>query len=312
MKKITYISAALLLVITSCSTDVNLHKLADRIDNIEYGDVANNMESIAKLKKDIGIMEKDLIDYIDELEKQKLESLRSEIDQLKDDYTQIDQKANSLISSYDNSQNATESWLSQHFARKSDTESLLATIQQMKNTTLVELEKKMGEASDKAKDLLDACKSVLDKDIENVQNDIKDLIDMEDNLANSLQMLVNQIQSVVVVPDYNDGSVRLNADNKVVKFELFPGTISSLLVSNATSDTFSIKAVKTDVKSSVQEIDIPVTAFAEDGSFVALTLEQTALPAAYLSGAQQYNARLVITDSKSGTSISSNFFNLVP
>ena len=108
--------------------------------------------------------------------------------------------------------------------------------------------------------------------------------------------LIDMVQSVVVVPDYSDGSVILSSttDNKL-RFEVYPLTAAEALVQAGPSN-FSLDYVETLTRSSEQFVNLPVTEVSFTGKTLLLTVDGTGLPASVLEGASSVCARLKISD----------------
>ena len=114
-------------------------------------------------------------------------------------------------------------------------------------------------------------------------------------LESSLEKLIGMVQSIVVVPDYSDGSVKMtNATANVIRFEVYPLAAAEKIVETGVS-AFSLDYVETVTKSSAL-ITIPISAVSFDGEFISITADGSALSEAIKNGMMSANARLRISD----------------
>ena len=116
-------------------------------------------------------------------------------------------------------------------------------------------------------------------------------------LEAAVAKLISMVQSVVVVPDYSDGSVAISrvADNKV-RFEVYPLDAAESIAKTGIS-ILSLDYVETITKSSEVFVNLPITAVEFTGKTLLLTVDGTNLPKSVLEGGSSYaNARLKISD----------------
>lgn len=108
--------------------------------------------------------------------------------------------------------------------------------------------------------------------------------------------LIAMVQSVVVVPDYSDGSVALSkvADNEV-RFEVYP-LAAAEAIAQAGPSILSLDYVETMTRSSEQMVNLPVREVSFTGKTLLLTVDGTDLPGAVLEGESSACARLMISD----------------
>ena len=127
-------------------------------------------------------------------------------------------------------------------------------------------------------------------------------------LEASVAKLINMIQSVVVVPDYSDGSVAMAkvADN-AIRFEVYPLDAAAAIAQNGPS-ILSLDYVGTITKSSEDFVNLPITAVSFTGKTLLLTVDGSNLPDDVMDGTASASARLKISD---GTNTrSSEYFPL--
>jgi len=115
-------------------------------------------------------------------------------------------------------------------------------------------------------------------------------------LEDKVAKIISGVQSVVVVPDYSDGSVRLSniADNKI-RFEVYPLEAAEAIAETGPS-ILSLDYVETITKSSEDFVNLPVTAVTFTGKTLILTVDGTNIPETIISGTSSANARLRISD----------------
>ena len=132
------------------------------------------------------------------------------------------------------------------------------------------------------------------------------LDDHEARLA-ELEKAIFSIQSIVVVPDYSDGSVKMTSgDNNELRFEVYPTAAAQKLAEVGTS-AFSLDCVETETKASIFT-NIPITSVSFDGEVLSITADGSGLKVSIKDGTQPANARLRITDGK--VTRSSEYFAL--
>lgn len=115
-------------------------------------------------------------------------------------------------------------------------------------------------------------------------------------LEDKVAKIISGVQSVVVVPDYSDGSVKLSniADNKI-RFEVYPLEAAAAIAETGPS-ILSLDYVETITKSTENFVNLPVTDVVFTGKTLTLTVDATSLPETIISGSASANARLRISD----------------
>lgn len=153
-----------------------------------------------------------------------------------------------------------------------------------------------GTINQKIADDIKAATDALQKQI----NDLSDRLDVVEGrltaLEASVAKLINMVQSIVVVPDYSDGSVMLSkVANNQVRFEVYP-LEAAAVIAEAGPSILSLDYVETQTKSSEDFVNLPITAVSFTGKTLLLTIDGTGLPEAILTGSSSANARLKISD----------------
>lgn len=154
----------------------------------------------------------------------------------------------------------------------------------------------------------------LTDDLSKCSTDISGMMDRLAALENSvgtlqqeIAALISAVQSVVVIPDYADGSVKMtDGQNNVLRFEVYPATAAQKLAEVGPS-AFSLDCVETETRSSIFT-NIPIIAVSFDGEVLSVTADGSGLKDSIKEGMQPANARLRITDGK--VTRSSEYFAL--
>ena len=123
-----------------------------------------------------------------------------------------------------------------------------------------------------------------------------------------LGSVIGTIESVVVVPYYQDGSVRMSAgEENYIRFEVYPPAAAESIAKAGTS-VVSLDYVLTLTKAVETPESIPVTSVSFDGELLVLTADGRVFPEEITTGPLCASARLRISD---GTATrSSEYFPL--
>ena len=163
-----------------------------------------------------------------------------------------------------------------------------------------------SELNTKTKQLTDDL-SKCSTDISGMMDRLAALENSVSTLQQEIAALISAVQSVVVVPDYADGSVKMtDGQNNVLRFEVYPTTAAQKLAEVGLS-AFSLDCVETETKTSIFT-NIPITAVSFDGEVLSVTADGSGLKESIKDGTQPANARLRITDGK--VTRSSEYFAL--
>lgn len=144
---------------------------------------------------------------------------------------------------------------------------------------------------------------LLQKELENCEIDItliKDellqIIDNIDSIKKQIAQIIESIQSVVVIPDYSDGSILMTGSNaNEIKFEVYPLSAAEN-ISKIGVSALSLDYVTTETKSSDVMANIPILKTSFNGRSLSVIADGTDLPQNVLSGEQPINARLRVSD----------------
>ena len=143
---------------------------------------------------------------------------------------------------------------------------------------------------------IQAATSALQTQIDAITTRITNLESRVGALEAAVAKIIGMVQSIVVVPDYSDGSVKLAkvADNEL-RFEVYPLEAAALIAETGAS-ILSLDYVETLTKSSEEFFNLPITAVDFTGKTLLITVDGTGLPDTIVEGSTTANARLKISD----------------
>jgi len=128
----------------------------------------------------------------------------------------------------------------------------------------------------------------------------------------TIGQLVSRLQSVEVIPEYQDGGVWIPRNGAItLSFEVRPASLLNSIVNKAGSSAFSIQAVETKpVTKAVTYFNLSVSNPKVDSdSVLTLSVAKGDLPDEFFAGTKHFNARLRISDGN--TDKSSAYFPLI-
>ena len=289
----------LLIILTlgaslSCSKNQELENRIDNLEQIVSISLSKQIESMQQSLNNLERSSSQLGDLVSTLNgdvsglKTKSEGFKSDIANLR---TMIDSQSSDL-----------QSWASGLFATLSQYQLVsddITAIKQALSTTEV----LAGKVS-KLMDGLDACEKEIDSIKESLQKVLGDI----DSIKKKIAQIIGSIQSVVVVPDFSDGSVLMTgSESNEIKFEIYPLSAADSIAKIGVT-ALSLDYVMTSTKSSDQMENIPLTKASFNGKTLSVIADGSALSPNILSGAQPINARLRVSDGV--MTRSSDFFSL--
>ena len=116
-------------------------------------------------------------------------------------------------------------------------------------------------------------------------------------LESAVSALMESVQSIAVVPDYSDGSVKMEiAESTPIRFEVYPLEAARKLVASG-SISFSLDYVLTETKSSMFH-NIPITDVSFDEEIVTVIADGSNISKSVKDGLYSANARLRISNDK--------------
>lgn len=326
-KRIFTILAVAILAFNACDSSEMVQENGTDVFDIalkgsELTAVQDLVNSLQKSIEEYASTNKMLTEYIDEL-KAKIESIESKDTQIRNSAEELNKEKSvfekqieGLASVINNAGNDIKKWVETSYVTKEAFTALQNTVSSI-NTSITTINSRLSGIDDTtakiAKDLENATKSI-NADLGKVQTEIGGFIsDIEklegrmDNLEKEIAALIGSIQSIVVVPDYTDGSVSVSGDSQSrIYFEIYPLSAAERLAS-AGKSCVSLDAVETLTKAETK-IGIPVSSVGFDGSYFYVEADGTGLDADIRNGKKSANASLRISDGK--VTRSSRYFQL--
>ena len=124
----------------------------------------------------------------------------------------------------------------------------------------------------------------------------------------SLEKILAKVQSIVVVPTFSDGSVRLkDCEDTDILFEVSPRNAAKALAQQDL-EVFSLESVSTETKSSMYVADFPIKSVKDNGECLVVTIDAAGLDMNIIDHNPTMSARLKIDDGIS--SMTSDYFSL--
>ena len=137
------------------------------------------------------------------------------------------------------------------------------------------------------------------------------IVDIEKRLGlveASLEKILSQVQSIVVVPTYSDGSIGIKeSEDTEIRFEVSPRSASVALAKQGL-EVFSLDAISTQTKSSMFVANFPIKSVSDDGECFVVKLDAAKMDMEPVYANPSMNARLKIDDGNS--SMTTNYFKI--
>lgn len=295
------------------------------IENLEQ------IEELQKLAREIQEtlvsyqeIQDELLGYIEDLQG-KVEGLSAQDSQLESSlsalgrkYDELDKNIKDIGDLVEKNGSDVKKWAADNlvakdaFTKASNSISDLNTSIKTINTRLDALD---DSAKKVAKDIEEATKEIngkiagLQKSISGIVTELSKLDVRIDKLEKELEALIAAVQSIVVVPDYSDGSVKVSdiTDNKFY-FDIYPSAAAEKIAALGT-ESVSLEAVETLTKSSEKtKIVIKVTGVGYEGGYFYAVADGTGLSEEIKNGSKTANASLRVSDGK--LTRSSDYFQL--
>lgn len=152
--------------------------------------------------------------------------------------------------------------------------------------------------------------SSIETTISSIQSDIATLRTIIDDVNNRLVEIGAMIQSINIIPSYNDGSVAIRGeDPSEFNFEIRPPSVTEKLLDLPLSN-FSLYSVYTETKADIRFIPLTVNEVIAKDGILTLSVIGDKLDLEFFTKEIGASAQLSIENSI--TSISSSFFPLTP
>ena len=328
MKRLLYLSltAVAIVTVSGCNNNDDLDKLEARVETLETVTIESLKTQIQQLNTSLGQYKStqdqlsgyvtNLQGRVSTLEGQDYDGLKSQVDDLKDRADAFDESLATLQSYVDQKGGDLMQWVKDYYTTLELFNGLKSTVSGIETsiTTIISRLNGLDETTAGIAQDLEEATGQLTTDLAACREDIDNIISAIEDLGNALaalyeevQELIYAVQSVVVVPDYCDGSVRItDGEENVIRFEVYPLEAAQHLADIGAS-AFSLDFVETDVKASALT-NIPVSDVSFDEEFLSIVADGSYLPDEIKSGSKSANARLRISD---GTvTRSSEYFQL--
>ena len=307
------LATAMLLVSTGCN-DKDVDELKARVETLETVTIESLKTQIQQLNTSLGqykSTQDQLSGYVttlqgrvSTLEGQDYDGLKSQVDDLKDRADAFDESLTNLQDYVDQKGGDLMQWVKDYYTTLELFNGLKSTVSGIETsiTTIISrlngldettagIAQDLEEATGQLTTDLAACR----EDIDGLISEIQILGNAVDDLTGTVQNLISAVQSVVVVPDYSDGSVKItDREENVIRFEVYPLEAAQKLADIGAS-AFSLDFVETETKAS-SLINIPVSSVSFDEEFLSIVADGSDLPDEIKTGDKSANARLRISD----------------
>ncbi|MBO4536790.1 MAG: hypothetical protein J5702_06245 [Bacteroidales bacterium] len=307
------LASAMLFVSTGCN-DKDLDELKARVETLETVTIESLKGQIQQMSTSLGEYKStqdqlsgyvtNLQGRVSTLEGQDYDGLKSLVDDLKDRADAFDESLTNLQSYVDQKGGDLMQWVKDYYTTLELFNGLKSTVTGIETsiTTIISRLNGLDETTAGIAQDLEEATGQLTTDLAACREDIDNIIDAIEDLGTALatlyeevQELISAVQSVVVVPDYSDGSVKIT-DGKVnvIRFEVYPLEAAQHLADIGAS-AFSLDFVETATKAS-SLINIPVSGVSFDEEFLSIVADGSDLPEEIKNGDKSANARLRISD----------------
>ena len=301
-----------LALLTSCNQEEN-KEILSRLDTLENVTIVSIQGQMTAINGTLGTLQgtqAQLSGYVT--------SLQTAVGELQGDYAGLQSMVNSLkdkddtfaeelveLKDYvDQCDGDVKAWVEQAYTSLEKFNGLQSTVSGISTsiTTIIGRLNALDTSTQKiANDLQTATETLTNslgqcqEEIEGIKTDLRNLQDAMDSLREQMAAIVSAVQSVVVVPDYSDGSVKMtDGESNELRFEVYPLEAASNLAALGVS-ALSLDCVETETKSDLFT-NIPLTAVSFDGEVLRVVADGSSLPAAVKVGDTAVNARLRISD----------------
>ena len=305
--------AVISLTIASCDK-ADTSAIEARLDAVEKVSIASLQNQVSQINTTIGNLQatqSQLSGFVTNLQtsvgtlERNYSSLNTAVDNLGKQDAKFEKDIADLAKAVDNCGKDVKKWVEESYTTLTKFSELQEEVSTIKTniqtifSRLDGLDSETKRISDSLSDLSTELNEKLGKcegEIEGIKKDLKALQDDMDTVKAQIAAIVSSVQSVVVVPDYSDGSVKLSkvADNKIY-FEVYPLTAAEE-IAKVGSSSFSLDYVETLTKSTKELINLSITAVSFDGKMLLVTVDGTGLPDTIIDGMKTASARLRISD----------------
>ena len=314
MKTVKLVLTALLAVlfVSGCSQEEQ-QDILSRLDTLEKVTIASIQGQLTTINGTIGSLQgtqTQLSGYVTSLQttvgglQGDYSSLQSLVNSLKEKDDSFAGELKSLKDYIDQYDGDVKAWVEKSYTSLEKFNTLQETVSGI-NTSITTINGRLDALDSStqkiAADLKEKTDTLTNRlsrsqiEIEGIKSDLKKLQDEMDSVKEQMAAIVSAVQSVVVVPDYSDGSVKMTggAENPL-RFEVYPLEAAKNLAALGAS-ALSLDCVETKTKSSIFT-NIPISGVSFDGEVLQVVANGSNLPGAVKSGDTAINARLRISD----------------
>ena len=301
-----------LALLVSCNQEEN-KEILSRLDTLENVTIVSIQGQMTAINGTLGTLQgtqAQLSGYVTSLQTAVGElqgnyaGLQSMVNSLKDRDDAFAEEIGELKDYVDQCDGDVKAWVEQAYTSLEKFNGLQSTVSGISTsiTTIIGRLNALDTSTQKiANDLQTATETLTNslsqcrEEIEGIKTDLRNLQDDMDSLREQMAAIVSAVQSVVVVPDYSDGSVKMtDGESNELRFEVYPLEAASNLAALGVS-ALSLDCVETETKSELFT-NIPLKSVTFDGEVLRVVADGSSLPAAVKVGDTAVNARLRISD----------------
>lgn len=165
-----------------------------------------------------------------------------------------------------------------------------------------------GKINEKIAADIKTATDALQGQIDDINTKISDIEKRLGIIEESLEKILSRVQSIVAVPTFSDGSVRLkDSEDTEILFEVSPRN-AAIALAGQDIDVFSLDAVSTETKSSMFVVNFPIKSVRDNGEFLVVTIDAANMNMNAVDYNPSMSVRLKIDDGVN--SMTSNYFSL--
>ena len=165
-----------------------------------------------------------------------------------------------------------------------------------------------GKINEKIARDIKSATDALQSQIDELNTKIADIEKRLGLVEASLEKILSQVQSIVVVPTYSDGTVGIKeSEDTEIRFEVSPRS-ASVALANQGPEVFSLDAVSTQTKASMFVANFPIKSVSDNGECLVVRLDAAKMDMAAVYANPSMSARLRIDDGNN--SMTTNYFKI--
>ena len=165
-----------------------------------------------------------------------------------------------------------------------------------------------GKINEKIAADIKTATDALQGQIDDINTKISDIEKRLGIIEESLEKILSRVQSIVAVPTFSDGSVRLkDSEDTEILFEVSPRS-AAIALAGQNIDVFSLDAISTETKSSMFVVNFPIKSVRDNGECLVVTIDAANMNMNAVDYNPSMSVRLKIDDGVN--SMTSNYFSL--